>query len=156
MDIQIYSPSVIASQLSALAYTHKANNLQDHTQSFRVRKMLSGCRKLNPCPMDTRKPTDKTMLSTLCSALPALLSNKYQCALYRAAFSLAFYAFLRVGEFTISGKQHMNILQFENRYCPPDSHITCPKIEITFRNYKHSDGTCHKISIQSVQLAEAL
>ena len=114
MDLKQASPGVIASHLSALAYKHKVYNMPDHTQTYVVRKMLAGCRKLHPGKGDTRRPINKQMLSVICEALPMIFPKKYTHSLYNAMFCLAFYAFLRVGEYTVSGGQHENMLQLSD------------------------------------------
>lgn len=156
LSVLKHSPSTIASHLSALAYKHKLNNLSDPTQCFKVKKMLAGCRKLHPKGSDSRKPIDKVMLSKLCDALPALFDNRYTCKLYNAAFCLAFYAFLRVGELTLSNNQRGNILQFGDIMPVASSDNNGSKVQINFKQYKHSNGSSHSILVQSKQLLDAL
>lgn len=156
LDVQGHTPNVIASHLSALAYEHKVKNLDDHTQSFKVRKMLTGCRKLNPQKLDSRKPITRIILSKLCDALPALFDSTYTCRLYTAAFCLAFYAFLRIGELTMSNNQQANVLQFGDITTSGKSENQPSRVHIVFHKYKHSDGSGHQITIQSEQLVQAL
>ena len=156
LDLRGCRPGVVASHLSAIAHKHKMRNFPDPTQSFKVRKMLSGYRKSHPSTYDRRKPISKHVLMQLLAAIPTLFPNRYSCALYRAIFSLAFYAFLRVGEYAVSAGEQRNILQFDDIIVQPLGNVPYPEIEIHFRAYKHSNGATRTIKISSAQLASVL
>lgn len=97
------APSTVSTYLSAIAYIHKINNWPDPTNSFIVKKMKEGFRRLEP-HSDSRFPITFPILSRLVSILPSVCASMYEVVLFRTAFLLAFFAFLRVGEFTCSKK----------------------------------------------------
>jgi hypothetical protein len=89
--------------LSAIAFVHKINGWNDPTNSFIVKKLKEGSRRLNGCA-DSRRPITFVILKRLVSVLGAICKSSYEAALFKAAFCLAFFGFLRVGEFTCSSK----------------------------------------------------
>ena len=97
------APSSIASYLSAVAYVHKISNWPDPTCSFVVTKMKEGRRRLEP-HRDFRCPITFEILSKLVSILPSVCHSGYEVSLFKAAFLLAFFGFLRVSELTCCKK----------------------------------------------------
>ena len=87
-----------------------------------VQKMLEGMKRLKTVK-DARLPITIDLLKNIINALPAICSSHFETLLLRAAFCLAFFGFLRVGELTV-GRQndtsrvfhhnHVNIV--ENRH----------------------------------------
>ena len=65
--------------------------------------------------------------------------------MFQAMYMLAFYAFLRVGEFTLSHGQADNLLQFHQIMLDADRKV----VQVAFHRYKHSKGKQHVISIHS-------
>lgn len=96
-----YAPSTVKSYLSGLSFWLKTNNLDDPTQSFIIQKMLRGMEKLYGRP-DSRKPITLSLLTRLIDSLQYVCSSSYECSLFRAMFSLSFFAFLRIGEITVN------------------------------------------------------
>ncbi len=91
--------------VSAVAFAHKANGWKDPSENFLIKKILEGCRRDNP-RVDSRLPvTFLEILKQLVAVLPAICKSQYEYVLFRAAFTLAFFGFLRVGEFTCSSKK---------------------------------------------------
>ena len=98
--------SSVLTYMSALSYYHKINKLDDHTCTFRIKKCLTGYQKLkNKC--DTRKPITYAILDKLVLSLHHTSNTYYVCMMVRAMYLLAFYALLRVGEFTTSSNQNV-------------------------------------------------
>lgn len=126
-----YAPSTIASHFSAISYYHKLSGLIDPADSFIVRKLLQGARKLSPAA-DSRLPITKDILIRLIDSVTFVTHLPYHQALLAAMFSLAFYAFLRVGEITGSTS---NVLLFNQIT------ITSNVIYIRFTHFKHHCGT---------------
>ena len=86
----------------------------DPSDNFVVRKLREGCRRQYR-QADGRRPITLPVLQKL-SSLSELCSSSYETYLFRAAFSLAFFAFLRVGEFTLATKNGCcaDILSFDD------------------------------------------
>lgn len=103
LSTQGLAASTIFANLSAIAFVHKINGWLDPTDSFIIRKMREGTKRLNPSS-DFRRPITFSILKLLIGALPSLCKSSYEVSLFRAAFSLAFFGFLRVGEFTCASK----------------------------------------------------
>ena len=79
----------------------------DPTAAFFIQKLLQAFHKQNQT-FDSRLPTDRAMLHQLTASLSHTISGKYQHALFQAMFSLAFYAFLRIGEIAIQTVAYAN------------------------------------------------
>ncbi len=103
LSLEGRAPSSINLHISALAYVHKMNNWKDPTDSFVISKLKEGCRRLNPRE-DSRLPITPQILTKLISILPSICNSGYEVFLFKAAFLLAFFGFLRVGEFTAASK----------------------------------------------------
>jgi hypothetical protein len=65
--IRNYSPSSIASYISAINVVHKSNSLTDPTNSFLIKKILKGAHNLKG-KKDTRLPITKDILIKLMNA----------------------------------------------------------------------------------------
>ena len=101
LSLKQYAATTVRSYLSGISFHIKIEGHVDVTQNFIIKKMLSGFDKLHKY-CDTRKPITEDILLKLLPALKYVCSSTYECNLFQAAFSLAFYAFLRVGEITIT------------------------------------------------------
>ncbi|XP_041461741.1 uncharacterized protein LOC121413047 [Lytechinus variegatus] len=71
----------------------------DVTDAFVIRRLVDGCRRKN-ARRDTRCPITLPILKSILNSLTHVCVNTYDLALFRAAFLIAFFGFLRVGEFT--------------------------------------------------------
>ena len=103
---QSFRPSRITSYVSAIAYVHKIKGLLNLGEAFLVKKLLHGTRR-SQC-IDKRHPFTLTQIRILITALPSVVSSKYECILFSAMFFTAFFAILRVGEFCLSSTSHQN------------------------------------------------
>ena len=74
-----------------------------HIYHFIITKLKEGCRRLN-ARADTRLPITPAILMRLCQVLPVLCKSQFEALLFKAAFLLAFFGFLRVSEFTCPQK----------------------------------------------------
>jgi hypothetical protein len=84
-------------------------------------------------PPDTRKPVSIDLLQKLVSCLPHACSSSYQVKLFTAMFITAFFALLRISEFTFGNKSHHAILQH-------DVCFTADFVSLVIRSHKHSSG----------------
>ncbi|KAJ8303595.1 hypothetical protein KUTeg_019991 [Tegillarca granosa] len=100
--------------VAAISYECKINNLPDVTNNFIITKLLEGMKRLKHRP-DTRLPITLDLLSQLINSLPHVCTNLYEAKLFSCAFSLAFFGFMRIGEFAQTNCQATNnVLQLED------------------------------------------
>lgn len=98
--------STVNCYISGLSFFSKINNFEDSTQRFVVRKMIEGVKRSRSPQKDPRLPISRVMLRNILSILSSLCSNNYESKLFKAAFSMAFHGFFRVGELTV-GQGHV-------------------------------------------------
>ena len=99
MSLGGWAPSSIFTHLSAISYVHKINLWPDPTDCFVVKKMKEGCKRQG-YHTDNRRPITYKLLGRLIDVLPSICSSAFEVTLFKAAFMLSFFGFLRVGEFT--------------------------------------------------------
>lgn len=95
--------STVAQRLAALSYLHKLYGWPDPTKHFLIQKMQEGCKRGNK-RKDGRLPITWALLCRLIPSLHHVCSSLYEVRLFQAAFLIAFFGFLRVGEFTVGSK----------------------------------------------------
>ena len=101
MSVNGFAPSAVRSYLSAISFNLKIQGLSDLTDNFIIKKMIGGYRKLNKI-CNIRKPITLDILIQLSDALLHICSSKYEVVMFKAAFTLTFSAFLRVGEILLN------------------------------------------------------
>ena len=111
--------------------------------------MIMGIQKERGKP-DCRKSTFPSFLKKLVFSVNSVFSSNFTRNLFKATFILAFYAFLRVGEITMSASGSNNILKYS------DMKLKTQKIKLQFRNYKHSHGQLPKLMIINSQRDRSL
>ena len=99
LSLRGLAASTIATYLSGLAFYLKLNGMTDYTNNFLVRKLLRGV-KLERKGNDSRLPITLSILTKVLSNLDMVAYSNFESCLFKASFSLAFFAFLRVGEIT--------------------------------------------------------
>ncbi|CAG2189540.1 unnamed protein product [Mytilus edulis] len=133
-----YSPSTIATHISALSFVHKSNSWPDPTDMFVIHKILKGVQNLKG-KNDPRLPITKDILIKLIDSLPCVIVNVDNQLALKAMFLLAFYAFLRVGEIsTKSGSDTKQVLQVGDISFDREN-STLKGMSLTMTYYKHSD-----------------
>lgn len=100
LSIQKMSPNSMSLYISVLSYFHKINHLPDPTKSFLINKALQGLKRNNRVVPDNRLPITLPILEKLVISLQSVCCSTYEVKLFTCAFSLAFFALLRVREFT--------------------------------------------------------
>ena len=137
-SVQGLSYSTVVSRISAIAFIHRFRQQTDNTQQFLVRKALLGYKnRYKSC--DLRKPISMSLLNSMCSNLSNIFKEGYDICLFRAVFLTAFYAFLRVGEYTSKSVTNPNLLLFSNVKLVHKNKIL-HGFTITFDKFKHSKG----------------
>ena len=109
-----YAHATISTYVAAVNFLNELAGHINHNNSFMVQKCLKGLQRQSPASMP-RQPITIEILHKLLATIRKNTSDIYAAALYQAMFSLAFHAFLRVGEFTIRNKEESStVLQRHN------------------------------------------
>lgn len=117
-----YAHNTVTSHVSAISYFNKINEHFDATQSFIIKRMLTGLNKLQS-RKDTRLPISINMLGKIIPNLYQVCTSRYEAHLYSVAFSLAFSALLRISELTLPNSHStVSALQFSDVLVAP-SHV---------------------------------
>ena len=98
-----YAGATISTYISGIAFGMQTLGWPDVTSSFIIRRLVDGCRRKH-ARRDTRCPVTLPILRSIVNSLAHVCANSYELALYRAAFLVAFFGFLRVGEFTTNSR----------------------------------------------------
>lgn len=91
----------------------KINGFPDPGNDFLVNLSLSGLAKTDR-GLDARLPITIKILRKLLSTIDTAVNPSYDQALYTAMWSLAFFAFLRIGEFTVRQSSDMPIISIHS------------------------------------------
>ena len=117
--------------LSAIGYSHKLAGAEDPTKVFFILQMLKGYNKKG-FRLDSRLSITLPILERIMSSAFQTTLSRYEAYLFRAMCAIAFFAFLRVGEMTVSGKQSSNApLQFHQVTKLRDNSFYVKAIRIT-------------------------
>ncbi|XP_067653261.1 integrase/recombinase xerD homolog [Haliotis asinina] len=103
MSIQGKSPRTVRAYISALCTWNRLNNLINHCEHFLVRKDIIGMHKIK-VRRDIRKPITFPILQRIVGVLPAICRSSYEAQVFKSAFTLAFFGFLRVSELVCSSQ----------------------------------------------------
>lgn len=131
-----FAASTTSTLISSLSFIFQLGNYTDITKHFTIRKMLQGFRKSKPSS-DSRLQITPTILKKIIHALEFTTTSAFTKSLFRAMFTLAFCAFLRVGELTKTNGPSQHFLLFGNVTLGCDS--TCNRYkDINIPHFKHS------------------
>lgn len=129
-------PSIL-SRLSAITHWMRMKNWPLTTQSHAVTQAMRGVRTLSSKPSRDKSPITPNVLKRLCFVVGSISLSSDDVIRLRAMFSLAFHAFLRVGE--LCGSCHaLQLADVRSQ----DAHLV-----IRFPTYKFSLGRCPVIFI---------
>ena len=78
--------------MSAISFVHKLRNMDDPIESFVIRKILEGFKRLQSTK-DLRAPITEDILIRIVQSLPFICYNRYELALFHSVYSLAFFAY---------------------------------------------------------------
>lgn len=104
LSLKGFSVSTVTTYISGISYLHKIRCLQDNTKSFLVTKTLEGLKRKKPKTSDPRVPISLDLLKRLIASLQYICPSVYESYLFSSAFSLCFFALLRVGEIASNSK----------------------------------------------------
>lgn len=125
LSIQKMSPNSVSLYISALSYFHKVNPLLDPTKSFQINKALQGLKRNNRVVPDNHLPITLPILEKLVISLQSVCCSTYEVKLFTCAFSLAYFALFRVGEFTLVNSNIQNsshCIQLKHNQAHPHKH----------------------------------
>ena len=131
-----YAPSTVNSYVSALGYSHKLSGQPDPTRTFFIVQMLKGYGKTGS-RLDSRLPITLPILEVLLEVSPQITGSLYQTCQFKAMCTLAFFAFLRVGEITATSDESRKPLQIDQLAYIYSMNNQVSGIQLTFANYKH-------------------
>jgi len=127
----------IKTKLSAIAWKHRMEFKEDPTRNFRIQKILVGKQKSTTMTQEKLKPLSYEILTSILPHIKAATHNGYEKSLFKAVFTLAYYACLRVGEYAISADDQ-HTLTVEN-VSFVNTKNSC-KIKMILPTFKHSKG----------------
>ena len=92
----------VRTYMAAIGTKHKLNGWQDPTDNFLVQKLMQGLAR-DRKQADCRLPITMEKLEKLVAVLDHICASSYEAKLFKAAFTLAFFGFLRVSEIVGQG-----------------------------------------------------
>ena len=128
--------STIRTHLSAIAFYHKINSFPDPTKSFIINKLLTAYQRHDK-PQPTRRPITSDLLLRILRCISATTLPSYHKFLFRALFSVMYFAALRVSEVTHSFSNNHNLTSEQVKVIHKGPRAL---IRIEFSSYKHSQG----------------
>lgn len=131
-----YAVSTVNTYVSALSYSHKLFGLPDPSKVFFIVQMLKGYGKLS-ARVDARLPITLPILHRILALGSELSLSGYELCLFRSMCSLAFHAFLRVGEMAVTNGNNQVLMLNDITQLINDANQVI-SLRVTFHNYKHS------------------
>ena len=98
------SPASVTIYISGIGYSHQARGLEDKTNIFLVTKIPEGLRRKRVKSSDVPAPVTLDLLGRLLQALQKVCTSNYEGCIFSSAFTLAFFALLRIGAITSDNK----------------------------------------------------
>ena len=102
---------------------------------FFILEMLKGYGKVDP-RFDIRMPRSIPILTKIFQQCPSILDSHYVSTMFKAMCAMAFYAFLRIGEITVTNQSPavLQLRQFEKLSTVSGD---TEAIKVTFYSFKH-------------------
>ena len=139
-----YACSTVSSYVAGIGFKHKIAGFPDPTDSFIIRKMLEGLKRDIGRAKDLRLPLSISHLRKIVPILPSIASSKFEAQLFRAAFLLAFFGFLRIGELAADSKssiQNSVLLKSDIKFT---MHEGVSFVTLNFRVSKNNQCGAHQ------------
>ena len=92
LSLNKHASTTVRSYISAIPYQCKIGNMEDTTQQFIVKKMLTGLNRLD-VRRDIRMPITREILLKIVTALTTVCSSHFEAVMFTSLFTLAFYGF---------------------------------------------------------------
>jgi hypothetical protein len=129
-----YASSTVNTYISAIGYSHKLSGVMDPTRVFYIIQMFKGYGKTGS-RLDSRLPITLPILTSLLEVSPHINGSHYQICQFKAMCSLAFFAFLRIGEMTTTNGNRCQPLQLHQLAYICDSGNQVVGIKLTFHDF---------------------
>ena len=124
--------STIQTQVAGLSYINKMMGFGNLTDHFVIKKLLLSATKTT-FSQDKRLPITIPILRQLLDILKVTVSQPFSQTLYKAMFTTAFFALLRVGEMTYTSSGSNNILQLQDiTYSRSNKGVLCASVYMCF------------------------
>ena len=138
LSLNNFASSTIKSYISALSYKSKISNATDYTDFLVVKKMLSGLTRMDN-RRDLRLPVTFDILVKIVHALPYICYSNFESVLFGSIYTLAIYAFLRVGEVVqVLGHDIGHALQLHHiKFYPNHVELYIPHSKTDQQGYGH-------------------
>ncbi|XP_066441041.1 uncharacterized protein [Eleutherodactylus coqui] len=120
------SASSARKHLSAIAFLLRLHGRRDVTKEFVFGQILKGWKK-EGSSRDDRRPITFELLKAMLNVLGAVCKDESEVLLFRVAFSLAFFAALRLSEIVAPSCRKLGGLRFEDVLCGTDDIKICIK-----------------------------
>ena len=138
--------STIQTTVAGLSYINKMMGFKNLTDHFVIKKLLLSDTKTN-FSQDKRVPITIPILRQLLDILKVTVSQSFSQTLYKAMFTTAFFALLRVREMTFTLSGSINMLQLKDiTYSRSNKGVS--HIFINIKHHKHSKGMPLPITLQ--------
>ena len=98
LSLQGYAAATVCTYVAGISFHLRSSGLADVTKNFVVSRVLEGCRRRRS-RVDTCCPITLPLLRKILTCVTRVCTS-YDAVLFRACFTMAFFGFLRVGEFT--------------------------------------------------------
>lgn len=132
-----YAVSTARTYVSAIGYYHRLAELSDPTKVTYIVEMFKGYSKLGRTH-DSRLPVTLPILSRLAQVSSNICTSHYDHVMFKAMCSLAFYAFLRIGEITVDKKTlGSHTIQISNLFKVLGPSKQVESLTLYFRDFKH-------------------
>ena len=133
-----YASSTVNTYVSALGYFHRLAGLRDPTKTVCIIEMLKA-RKIG-YQLDSRLPITLPILVRIMKGLDIFCVSQYDLFMFKAMCAMAFFAFLRIGEITVSKRDSVNgnLLQLDQVSKKHSGNGNVASLIITFTSYKHN------------------
>ena len=134
-----YASSTVNTYVSAIEYFHRLAGLRDPTKTFYISEMLKGYGKVG-YKLDSRLPITLPILVRIMEVSECFCVTQYEFLMFKAMCAMAFFAFLRIGEITVSRRDSVsgNLLQLDQVSRQHSGKGNVVSLIITFTRYKHN------------------
>jgi len=132
-----YAPSTVTTYVAALGYSYKMSGFPDPSRAFFIMQMLKRYSKLG-ARLHSRLPITLPIFHKIIEAASRFSCSHYQICQFQAMCSIAFYAFLRVGEMTSTKRHGPQPVHIHQAVKLVNDSIGIVSLKLTFHDFKHS------------------
>lgn len=133
-----YASATVLTYVSSIGFVHRIASLPDPTKTDMIKLILRGYSKHNK-QLDHRLPITLPILEQIVNAMEHTISSAYQKKLMKAMCTMAFFAALRVGEFTRRAGQPMSHIITLKQVSLEHANGKCVAFTLKMHSFKHHD-----------------